>query len=170
MAKNKQVDAVDEAVENAVAEQPADGTVLAKIVKDEEGNYRVVDMVTGETSDVCKFCDEGDKTIVLPKNSSNRKWANRKKADEAIATSGEFLLGYKATRVIGATGPRIPNEKLISYLSEEEQAEYKAIIDRAIAAREADRAKPMTDLEKAKAKAEKAKIAYEKLLAEAANN
>lgn len=169
MAKKKMAEELNEEVEQTTGEVESveEGTVMARIVK-EGDDYFVEDLTTGEKSGPCKFCDENDKTIVLPKNSSNRKWANRKKADEAIAETGEFPLGYKSSRHFGSTGTRIPNEKLIAYLPEELQAEYKAIIDKAIAAREAERAKPLTDLEKAKLKAEKAKAAYEKLMAEAA--
>ena len=77
-------------------------------------------------------------------------------------------LYYKATKTIGPVGTRLPNEKLISYLSAEDQAEYRAIIDRAIAAKNADKVQPKTELEKAQAKLLKAQAALEKLMAEAA--
>lgn len=142
--------------------------VLAHIIKDDDGNYYVKDLKTGETGPACKLCDANDKTIVLTKNSSNRKWANRAKADEAIAKDGYFPLCYKESKHFGPIGTKMPNDKLIQYLPEELQAEYKAIIDRAIAAREADKAKPMTDIEKAQAKIAKAQAALDKLLAQAA--
>ena len=73
-----------------------------------------------------------------------------------------MALLYKATRVMGegtSRSTKLPNEKLIAYLSEAEQEEYKAIIARAIAARDAEREankkKPMTEAEKAQAKVTK---------------
>lgn len=137
-------------------------TVYAKIIKKEDG-YHVVDF-DGTEGDVCKLVDENDRTIALTKNKSNRQYFNRAKADAEIAEKGFVELYYKATKHIGSTGTRIPNEKLISYLSEEDQAEYKAIIARAIEAKNADKKQPMTEMEKAKAKLERAKAAYEKLL------
>ena len=52
-------------------------------------------------------------------------------------------------------GARIPNAKLIDYLSDEDKAEYMAIIERAKAAMEAARKKPMTEEEKIQAKIDK---------------
>lgn len=122
-------------------------TVYAYIVKD-DGNYHV-EALDGTVGPTCKLVDEGDRTIALTPNKSNRKWYNRKKADELIASSGKCPLYYKESKHFDSTGTaHLPNEKLIAYLSEEEQAEYKAIIDRAIAAREAERNRPLTEEEK----------------------
>lgn len=152
--------------DNLVTEEIMDSnTVYAQIVKKEDG-YHVIDF-NGTEGPVCKLADEG-KTIALTKNKSNRQWFNLAKAEAEIAEKGHVDLYYKATKTIGSSGPRIPNEKLISYLSPEEQEEYRAIIARAIAAKEADKAKPKTELEKAQEKLAKAKAAYEKMLAEAA--
>lgn len=140
--------------------------VYATIVKRDDG-FHVIDE-DGTEGPVCKYCDANDKTIVLTKNASNRQWFNRAKAEAEIAEKGHVDLYYKAARHLGeVTRNTMPNAKLISYLSEEDQAEYKAIIDRAIAAREADRKKPMTELEKAQARLEKAQAALAKLQAEA---
>jgi len=133
--------------------------ILAKIVKLEDG-YHVED--SNGTSKVCNLADEG-KTIALPKNDANRFWFNVKKAEDEIAANGFVALYYKESKKFGDRPSTIPNAKLIAYLSDEEQAEYKAIIDRAIEAKLASKAKPMTDLEKAKARFEKAKLAMEKL-------
>lgn len=131
-------------------------TVYATIVKKDDG-FHVVDF-DGTEGPVCKFCDENDKTIVLTKNKSNRQWFNRAKAEAEIAEKGHVDLYYKATRKIGEVSRNtMPNAKLISYLSEEDQAEYKAIMDRAIAARDADKKKPMSDKEKIQAKIAKLK-------------
>lgn len=130
-------------------------TVYATIVKKDDG-FHVVDF-DGTEGPVCKFCDENDKTIVLTKNKANRQWFNRAKAEAEIAEKGHVDLYYKATRKVGSTGPSLPNAKLIAYLDEADQAEYKAIIDRAIAAREADKKKPLTETEKIEAKIAKLK-------------
>ena len=133
--------------------------VLAYIVKDDAG-YHVQDL-EGNVGDVCKIVDDG-KTIALTKNESNRQYFNLAKADAAIEADGKVALTFKATVKVGSTGTRLPNAKLISYLPQELQDEYKAIVDRAIAAKEAAKKKPMTAEEKLRAKIAK----YEAELAE----
>lgn len=143
---------------------------MAKIVKYGENDYRVVQ--TGEdgnevVSETCKIVDEG-KTIALPANDSNRKYYNINRFEEA-AIDGALELTYKETIKIGSGAKRIPNQKLIEYLSEEEQAEYLAIIDKAREAMEAAKAKPLTPLEKAEQKVKRAQELLAKLQAEAAD-
>lgn len=132
----------------------APDTVLAVITKADDGYY-LTDTQTGETHGPLKTCDEGA-TLVLPKNSSNRKWVRIKVADAAIAENGVCDLVYKASKTIGSVTAtrRIPNAKLFEYLSEEEQAEVRAIFNRAYDSMAADRAasKPVSDTDKIKAK------------------
>ena len=163
---SKELNTMDEPIVEEVTYAPDE--VLAKIVKRDDG-YHVVDH-DGTEGPVCKLVDEGGKTIALTKNKANRFWANKAKADEAIEKDGYFPLYYKASKKFGPQGSRstaMPNAKLIAYLSEEEQEEYKAIIARAIEARDADKKKPMTELEKAQAALAKAKAKYEQLIANA---
>lgn len=153
--------------ENTIVETTyAPDEVLARVIKREDG-YHVIDH-DGTEGPVCSK-RTADGYIILTPNASNRKNINEKNAERFFAENpdGCIELTYKASRKLGDAPKTIPNAKLISYLSEEEQAEYKAIIDRAIAAREADRKKPMTELEKAQARLEKAKAALAKLQAEA---
>lgn len=159
----------NEIIDTPVTEVEYDpNKVYATIVLREDG-FHVIDE-DGTEGPVCKLCDADDRTIALTKNASNRQWFNRAKAEAAIAEKGFCELYYKASKKLGQVSRNtLPNAKLISYLSEELQAEYKAIIDRAIAAREADRKKPMTELEKAQARLEKAKAALAKLEAEHAD-
>ena len=159
MKKEKEI----ENVEETTTFEP--GVSTAKIVIAEDGVHLVDD---GVDKGVCPIASDGI-AYVLPVNSANRKWFTVKKAD-ALREKGitEVELEYRETRKIGPVGSKLPNEKLISYLSEELQAEYKAIIDRAIAARNDAKSKPMTELEKAQAKLAKAKAAYDKLIAETA--
>lgn len=148
---------------------PIEGTPMCEIVKEGE-EYFLVD--NGVKSEPLKTEATGV-AFVLPVNSSNRKWYNKGRVDAAIESEGKLVLTYKATRKIGSTGStgvRMPNAKLVeTYLSPEEFAEYKAIIDRAIAARDAAKAKPMTEKEKLEAKIAKAQAALDKLLEEAAD-
>lgn len=153
-------------VKNVVEETAVPTVSTAYLVKQEDGVYLVDNGITGEqplpiTKDgIC---------YQLPVNSSNRKWYNIKKADKEFETAGPdgIYLAYKASIKLGSQGAKLPNEKLIAYLDEADRAEYEAIVNRAREAMLADKIKPMTELEKAQAKAEKARLAYEKLLAEA---
>lgn len=154
----------------AVEEVMDPDTVYAHLVRKDDG-YHIIDF-DGTEGPVCKETPDSEGTIwvVFTPNKSNRKYINKKKADKFFDENpgAQMDLYYKATKHLGATSARIPNESLIKYLSEEHQAEYKAIIARAQAAKQADKAKPMTELEKAKARLEKAKAALAKLEAEAA--
>ena len=160
---------VETAVETPVEEFDPE-TVYATIVKRDDG-YHVIDF-DGTEGPVCKLCDANDKTIALTKNKSNRQWFNRAKADAEIEEKGHVDLYYKASVKIGSTGgsTKMPNAKLIEYLSEEEQAEYKAIIDRAIAARDADKKKPLTEEEKIQARIAKLQARLAELDAEDSAN
>ena len=164
----KQTEVMDEVVPTESEQTQNPDEVLAYVVKRDDG-YHVIDCLTGEEGPVCNR-RTADGYIILTANSSNRKCVNEKNAEKFFAENpdGKIELKYKGTRTIGASGPKLPNAKLIAYLSEEEQNEYKDIIARAIAARDADKSKPKTELEKAQARLAKAKEAYEKLLADAA--
>lgn len=160
---------VDEPIVEEVSYAP--DQVLAKVVKREDG-YHVIDF-DGTEGPVCDK-RTADGYIILTKNTANRKCLNEKNAEKFFAENpdGCIELTFKATRTLGPMGSRstaLPNAKLIAYLPEAEQAEYKAIIDRAIAARDADKKKPMTEKEKLEARIAKAKAALAALEAEAAN-
>lgn len=147
--------------ETNVTIEPVD----VKIVFCEDGDYLVDNGVKSEPLQITK----DELCYILPPNSANRKWFSLKKiaaAKEAGQT--EIALDYKASRAAGSCSQKLPNEKLISYLPEAEQAEYKAIIERAMKARDDAKAKPMTELEKAQAKVAKAQAALAKLQADAA--
>ena len=156
---------VNEAAETTAETTFEPGVSTAKLLIAEDGVHLIDD---GVDKGVCPIASDGI-AYVLPVNSANRKWFTVKKAD-ALREKGitEVELEYRETRKIGPVGNKIPNEKLISYLPEDLQAEYKAIIERAIAARNDAKSKPMTELEKAQAKLARAKAAYDKLIAEAA--
>ena len=72
---------------------------------------------------------------------------------------------------LGTMGSKLPNAKLVAYLSEEEQEEYKGIIDRARERMEADKAahkkQPLTEEQKLRNKIAKAQAALAALEAEA---
>lgn len=159
---------IDDMTTNVVEEtvDTIPNTVDVAIVFEDDGDYIVDNGVKSGPLEITKdgLC------YILPANSANRKWFSLKKID-AVKANGvtSIVLDYRASRKIGPIGNKLPNEKLISYLPEELQVEYKAIIDRAMAARDAAKTKPMTELEKAQAKLERAQAALAKLQAEAQN-
>lgn len=156
--KNDVVETVDNSIDTSAT--PVDNEPKAYLVKKEDG-YHIEDL-DGNIGEVCKLSKDGTRIMFTP-NDSNRKETMVKVAEPFFAENpdGKIALTYKATRVlgVGAYSTKLPNEKLISYLPEAEQEEYKAIIARAIAARDADREankkKPMTETEKAQAKVTK---------------
>lgn len=135
-----------------------DVNAIVKIIKDDEGYHCV--QPDGTTSGALKIIEDG-RTLVLPKNPANRQYCAVAKADAGIAENGEFILTVRTTpkKDVSTYSNKLPNEKLIAYLPEAEQEEYRAIIARAIAARDAEREankkKPMTETEKAQAKVAK---------------
>ena len=151
---------------NDVVENTKQESVDVKIVFCEDGDYIVDNGVKTGPLEITKdgLC------YILPVNSANRKWFSLKKIAMAKdANQTEIVLEYKASRTIGSCTQKLPNEKLISYLSEAEQEEYKAIIERAKKARDEAKAKPMTEREKLEARIAKAKEALAKLEANAAD-
>lgn len=126
----------------------APDTVLAQIVKRDDG-YHVINLRTNEEGPVCKIVDKGV-NIRLTKNDANRKFYSIAELTKAFEVNGvdHIDLVYKASKHFGSGIKHLPGENLIKYLSEEEQAEYRAIMERAIAARAADKAPALTDKEK----------------------
>jgi hypothetical protein len=150
-----------------IVEQFDTTEVLAKLVRHDDGTYHVIDK-DGTEGPACKIVENGF-GIALTPNAANRLWINHAKADKLLDENEYIPLYYKPTRKLGPKASHLPNAKLISYLSEDLQAEYKAIIDRARAAMEADKKKPMTALEKAQAALERAQANLDKLLAKEDN-
>lgn len=159
---NDVVETVDTSIETSTP--IVDNNACAYLVKREDGFYvEQGDEILGPCKG--KFIkNEGD-WVILPENASNRKMIKLVQANRFFDENGadaKLPLAYKATRTLGegvSRSTKLPNEKLIAYLPEAEQEEYKAIIARAIAARDAEREankkKPMTEAEKAQAKVTK---------------
>lgn len=129
--------------------------VMATIVKRDDG-YHVIDK-DGTEGPVCKLTND-QKSICLTPNAANRQWYAVKRLDAAFADPSctGVPLYFKATRHLDPNAPKapkaLPNAKLISYLPEDVQAEYKAIIERARAAMDADRKKPVSEADKLRAR------------------
>ena len=137
-----------EVVENQVAEvEEFDPTVVyAQLVKQDDG-YHVIDF-DGTVGPVCKITKDG-LSIALTPNRANRQWMLVSVAEKSFETSDHIDLYYKPTKHIGSGGGgSILNKNLIKYLSEDEQAELIAIVERAKAAKAADRPAPKTEADR----------------------
>lgn len=154
------VETVDTSIETSTPIVDTQPKVCAYLVKREDGFYvEQGDEILGPCKG--KFIkNEGD-WVILPENASNRKMIKLVQANKFFDENGadaKLPLAHKATRTLGTSyySTKLPNEKLIAYLPEAEQEEYKAIIARAIAARDAEREankkKPATEADKAQAK------------------
>lgn len=124
----------------------------ADLVMDEDGKFYVDDNGVRTAECVVKPYRGGRHEIHLQPNSSNRKIWDWDDAKEKCANGGRIKLLFKPAINLGTvTRNNVPNAKLIEYLSDEDKAEYMAIIERAKAAMEAARKKPMTEAEKLRA-------------------
>lgn len=142
---------------------------LAYLVHTEDG-WHVRDL-EGNLGPVCpENVGGGNYSIKLSANAANRTYYSTKKAYADFEANPDGIPLYLTEKTpIGSVVTKMPNEKLIAYLSEDEQAEYRAIIDRAIAARDASKAKPKTEREKLEEKIAKAQAKLAELLANAAD-
>lgn len=124
----------------------------ADLVMDEDGKFYVEDNGVRTAECVVKPYRGGRYEIHLQPNSSNRKIWDWDDAKEKCANGGRIKLLFKPAIKLGTvTRNNVPNAKLIEYLNDEDKAEYMAIIERAKAAMEAARKKPMTEKEKIEA-------------------
>lgn len=166
----------NDTVEQTVEPIAIDENATIDVIADPESpcGYSIIDH--GNTIHCVNVSVYKDRKVLrLPDNSTCRVWADVKRLDAAIAADGKLTLGYKARVTQGTGGTHYPQEKLIAFLSEEEQAEYKAIVDKArqaIAdAKAAAKAVPLTPYEKAKKALERAQAKLAELeAAEASNN
>ena len=164
------------AVEQTVEPIAIDENATIDVIADPESStgYSIVDK--GEVHHCVKLVPYKNRIMVeMPENSTLRKWTDKARLDAAIAANGKLTLGYKARIKLGVGGTHYPQEKLIAFLSEEEQAEYKAIVDKArqamADAKAAAKAIPLTPYEKAKRTLERAQAKLAELeAAEASNN
>lgn len=137
--------------------------ILAYLVRLEDGFH--MEDLDGNVGPVCTG-RTSDGYIKLTENAANRKCYNEKNANKFFDEHPGEKIGfvYKETRTVNVHST-VPNAKLISYLPEDLQKEYFDIIERAKAARDEAKAKPLTDLEKAQKALAKAEAKLKALLA-----
>lgn len=102
-----------------------------------------------------------NKSLELPTNPANRKWLFFSK----LKNQDEVELQYRETRTLTPRAESAPRKGLEEYLEGEEKEMYLKLVEKARKAREeANKPKPMTELEKKLRAYEKAKAQYEALL------
>ena len=122
--------------------------VYAKIIQDDNGDFHIEDE-DGTIGPVLKFYEENGKTIGLTKNAANRRYFSKAKALAIIAEKGYVPLYYKPDKPAGTVMTKhAPYEKWIGFLSEEEQEEVKALYNKALEAKAADKKAPKSEVEK----------------------
>lgn len=94
-----------------------------------------------------------DYYVKLPANSCNRVWVSCTKVDKAPDQCIDYGTEIKQPRTLG---PRTEQQKkLLDYATDEERAIINEILAKCKERKAADKPAPKTDLEKAKALAEK---------------
>lgn len=154
-----------------MSKQIENSTPLAYLVLTEDG-WHIRDL-DGNFGPVCpENVGGGSYSIKLSPNAANRTYYSTKKAYKDFEANPSGIPLYATEKTpLGTMGSKLPNAKLIAYLPEEDQEEYKAIIDRARAAMEAARAatkkQPLTEEQKLRNKIAKAQAMLAALEAEA---
>ena len=154
-----------------MSKQIENSNSLAYLIHLEDG-WHVRDL-DGNLGPVCpENVGGGGYSIKLSKNDANRTYYSTKKAYKDFEANPDGIPLYATEKTpLGTMGSKLPNAKLVAYLSEEEQEEYKAIIDRARERMEADKAahkkQPLTEEQKLRNKIAKAQAALAALEAEA---
>lgn len=106
----------------------------------------------------------------LPANPANRQWFMIGKANKEFETHPDGIpLTYRPSRKLAGVR-RIPNEKLIAFLSEDEKAEYLALINTAYDRMEAAKPQPKTEVDKLKARIAAAQAKLDAMLAAEADD
>jgi hypothetical protein len=105
-----------------------------------------------DEQNVVQLTPNDDYYLKLPNNSVNRIWVSCKKIDAAPLQCVDYGSEVKVARVIG---PRQENsKKLIDYATDEEKKLIEGIMEKCKERKNAEKKVPMSELEKAKAKAE----------------
>ena len=106
-----------------------------------------------------------DYYLKLPANSTNRVWVSCAKVDKAPDQCLDYGDDVKVARTLG---PReTQTKKVLDYATEEERKIIEDIIAKCKARKEADKPAPKTELEKAKALADKWAAKVKELKAQA---
>ena len=108
-----------------------------------------------DNGNIVEVTPNKDYWLKLPTNSCNRVWTNCAKVDKAPNQIVDYGDEVKVPRTItGRTS--VERKPLEDYLSEEDRKTYLALVEKAKKAREeANKKKPLTELEKAQREVEK---------------
>ena len=140
-------------------------TITIQHSKTSKTGYEIVD--NGKIISIDSTYPGEPLSLVLPANSANRHYFNKKKVDNA---GGKIEVSYKETKHFGPRGSsnRQPSKPLEYYLEGDEREAYVKLVEKAKKIKqETTKLVPLTVLEKAQRNAERAKEKLEKLMKEA---
>ena len=135
---------------------------IYKIGEDETGLpvYAAEDLATGEEVP-CKNWFQKSKNkwhCVHGPNSANRKYVSHIEIASNLGEDGDEYIVEDKTSGPRSLGTAQPDKKLIPYMTEEEKADYDAIIARAMARRDEEKASKKALSEEEKLEAQIAKL------------
>lgn len=109
-----------------------------------------------------------DRYLKLPANSVNRVWVSCAKVDKATDQCVDYGDVAKESRVLGQRTESTPRKGLEEYLEGKDKEMYLKLVEKAKANRDAANKKvPMTDMEKAQRRLERAQAEVERLTKQA---
>lgn len=118
-----------------------------------------------DNGNVVALTPNDDRYLKLPANSVNRTWVSCAKIDKAPNQCVDYGEDVKVARTLAPRGESTPRKGLEEYLEGKDKEMYLKLVEKAKANREAAAKKaPMTDVEKAQRKLERAQAALNKLL------
>lgn len=115
-----------------------------------------------------KLTPNKDYWLKLPTNTCNRVWVSCKKVDNTPNQCVDYGDDVKVARVLGPRSEQ--SKKLLDYATDEERATIEAILTACKERKAADKPAPKTELEKAKALADKWANKVKELKAQAKEN
>lgn len=120
-----------------------------------------------DNGNVVELTPNDDRYLKLPANSVNRTWVSCVKVDKAPGQCVDYGNEVKVARTLTQRDESTPRKGLEEYLEGEDKETYLKLVEKAKANREAANKKtPMTDLEKAQRRLERAQANLAKVQAQ----
>lgn len=117
-----------------------------------------------DNGNVVELTPNDDRYLKLPANSVNRVWVSCAKVDKSPNQCIDYGDDVKVARTLNTT-EHAPRKGLEEYLEGKDKETYLKLVEKAKAKRDAANKKaPMTDVEKAQRKLERAQAELAKLL------
>lgn len=120
-----------------------------------------------DNGNVVALTPNDDRYLKLPANSVNRTWVSCAKIDKAPNQCVDYGEDVKVARTLTSRGESTPRKGLEEYLEGDDRETYLKLVEKAKANREAANKKaPMTEIEKAQRRLERAQADVARLQGE----